>query len=70
MLFERDHANPDIQHALEHARVLRAQYLRQLFSIKTNQTKKSLSNLFHLASFYPAPSAGLRHPAAAASQNS
>ena len=70
MLFERDHANPDIKHALEHARVLRAQFLRQLFSRKSNQPEKPSATSFILLHFFRYPRRALRDPAAAASQNS
>jgi len=52
MLFERDHANPDIKHALEHARVLRAQYLRQLFSRKNTEADRPSATLFILLHFF------------------
>ena len=41
-----DHTDPQIRHALEHARVLRAQYLRQLFWRKNNDPKKPSEPLF------------------------
>src|SRR5215208_4559848 len=58
MLFERDHANPDTKHALEHARVLRAQFLRQLFSRKSNERKKSSATSFTLLHFFSESSRG------------
>jgi hypothetical protein len=70
MLFERDPTNPDIKHALEYARVLRAQYLRQLFSIKPTRTKKFSATSFILLHFIRRLRRPLRHTAAAASQNS
>ena len=70
MLFERDHADPDIKHALEHARVLRAQFLRQLFARKNNGPKKSSGTPFILLHFLRHPRRALRNPAAAASQSS
>jgi hypothetical protein len=70
MLFERDHANPDIKHALEHARVLRAQFLRQLFSRKSRDLKKASATSFILLHFVRHPRRALTNPAAAASQSS
>jgi hypothetical protein len=70
MLFERHHPDPEIRHALERARVLRAQYLRQLFSRKGREPKKSSATSFILLHFFRHPRPALNVRRAAASQNS
>jgi len=70
MLFERDHINPDIKHALEHARVLRAQFLRQLFSRKKTEPEKSPATSLVFLNFFRHPRRALRNPTAAASPSS
>ena len=73
MLFERDHVNPEIKHNLDEARVLRAKYLRQLFSRKRSEATATLSTAstaFIIMRFFRHSRDAFRNPAAAESQSS